>query len=93
MVVFLFVCRYLVDCLWLKLWKKYVGFDTNWEQYGALYVGNQSYNPPGPIDNSNLLLKGKALRPINCFATVYVLCKVLREFKVLYSVIGLKKSL
>ena len=76
MVVFLFVCRYLVDCQWLKLWKKYVGFDT-------------SYNP-GPIDNSNLFLKGKALRTINCFATVYVLCKVLREFKVLYSVIGLK---
>jgi len=43
-------CRYLIDVRWLKLWKKYVGYDE-WE---TGMVGEESANP-GPIDNSNLL--------------------------------------
>ncbi|XP_078369197.1 ubiquitin carboxyl-terminal hydrolase 4-like [Oculina patagonica] len=40
---------YLVDCRWLKQWKKYVGFDT-WDQFGV----GEELNNPGPIDNSSL---------------------------------------
>ena len=50
----LFIQRYLVDCHWLKQWKKFVGFDT-WDQYGL----GAELNNPGPIDNSSLL-EGKA---------------------------------
>lgn len=41
--------RYLIECHWLKQWKKFVGFDS-WDVYG---VGDQ-VNNPGPLDNSNL---------------------------------------
>ncbi|KAK3755857.1 hypothetical protein QZH41_014323 [Actinostola sp. cb2023] len=40
---------YLIECHWLKQWKKYVGFDS-WDVYG---VGDQ-VNNPGPLDNTNL---------------------------------------
>jgi len=45
-----YCCRYLIDVRWLKLWKKYVGYDE-WE---SGMIGEESANP-GPIDNSNLL--------------------------------------
>jgi len=54
-------CRYLIDVRWLKLWKKYVGYDE-WE---SGMIGEETANP-GPIDNSNLLEGVNA-----CFFTCY----------------------
>ncbi|XP_020626847.1 ubiquitin carboxyl-terminal hydrolase 4-like [Orbicella faveolata] len=49
---------YLVDCRWLKQWKKFVGFDT-WDQFGV----GEKLNNPGPIDNSSLFAAdGTALK-------------------------------
>jgi len=47
---------YLVDCRWLKQWKKFVGFDT-WDQFGV----GEKLNNPGPIDNSSLFAGGAIL--------------------------------
>lgn len=41
--------RYLIDCRWLKQWKKFVGYDT-WDQFSV----GEELNNPGPIDNSSL---------------------------------------
>ena len=48
-VIVCLIWRYLVDCRWLKQWKKYVGYDT-WDQFGV----GEELNNPGPIDNSSL---------------------------------------
>lgn len=52
---YVLILRYLVDTIWWKQWKKFVGYDT-WDQFGV----GEELNDPGPIDNSSLFA-GKTL--------------------------------
>ena len=69
--------RYLLNAVWLKKWKTYVGYDQ-WDQT------NKGKVHPGPIDNSPLLKESGNGSSINIYHRYH------HHFSLYYNIIHLQ---